>query len=256
MGAKASQFTSLAIVYSTVYSDADQIKHQSSASLAFVRGNHRGPVNSPHKWPVTPKRFPFDDVIMEYELIIAIWNRAYMTGQCIRTWQLTLQLNYFHCMDIFFYKHFIRVTVKWRDWHLNSPAQQLFTQPFIQAQKAPANSSHKGPVMRKRFPFADVIMSVHFKLIFFVNVLLEAQFINYKSWNICAVTRNVYYYAKCIIAYIGPEKLVCSISFYRLLVNVFYKQGREARQKYVFIKIYVQSLHRKWKWMPSLTLTL
>ena len=53
MSAIASQITSLTIVYSTVYSAADQRKHQSSASLAFVRGNHRGPVNSPHKWPVT-----------------------------------------------------------------------------------------------------------------------------------------------------------------------------------------------------------
>ena len=53
MGAIASQITSLTIVYSTVYSDADQRKHQSFASLAFVRGIHRGPVNFPHKWPVT-----------------------------------------------------------------------------------------------------------------------------------------------------------------------------------------------------------
>ena len=37
MGAIASQITSLTIVYSTVYSDAHQRKHQSSASLAFVR---------------------------------------------------------------------------------------------------------------------------------------------------------------------------------------------------------------------------
>ena len=59
----ASQITSLTIVYSTVYSDADdQRKHQSSASLAFVWGIHRGPVNSPHKW----KMFPFDDVIICY----------------------------------------------------------------------------------------------------------------------------------------------------------------------------------------------
>ena len=65
MGMIASQITSLTIVYSTVYSDADQRKHQSSASLAFVQGIHRGPVNSPHKWPVTRKMFPFDDVIME-----------------------------------------------------------------------------------------------------------------------------------------------------------------------------------------------
>ena len=64
MGAAASQITSLTIVHWTVYSDADQTKHQSSASLAFVWGIHRGPVNSSHKWPVTRKMFPFDDVIM------------------------------------------------------------------------------------------------------------------------------------------------------------------------------------------------
>ena len=46
MGAIASQITSLTIVYSTVYSDADQRRHQSSASLAFVWGIHRGAVNS------------------------------------------------------------------------------------------------------------------------------------------------------------------------------------------------------------------
>ena len=49
---------------STVYSGADHRKHQSSASLVFVRGIHRWAVNSPHKWPVTRKMFPFDDVIM------------------------------------------------------------------------------------------------------------------------------------------------------------------------------------------------
>ena len=64
IGTIASQITSLMIVYSTVYSDADQRKYQSSASLAFVRGIHRRLVNSPHKWPVTRKMFPFHDVIM------------------------------------------------------------------------------------------------------------------------------------------------------------------------------------------------
>ena len=49
-----------------LYLDTDQRKHQSSASLAFVRGIHRGPVNSPHKWQVTRKMLPFDDVIMEW----------------------------------------------------------------------------------------------------------------------------------------------------------------------------------------------
>ena len=60
----ASQITSFTSVYSTVYSDTDQRKYQSSASLAFVGGIHRRPVNSPHRWPVTRKLFPFDDVIM------------------------------------------------------------------------------------------------------------------------------------------------------------------------------------------------
>ena len=64
MGAIASQITRRTIVYSTVYSDADQRKNQSYVSQAFVRGIHRGPVNSPHKWPVTRKMFPFDDVTM------------------------------------------------------------------------------------------------------------------------------------------------------------------------------------------------
>ena len=61
MIAMTSQITSLTIVYSTAYSGVDQRKHQSYASLAFVRGIHRWPVNSPHKGPVTRKMFPFDD---------------------------------------------------------------------------------------------------------------------------------------------------------------------------------------------------
>ena len=64
MSGVASQSTSITIVYSAVYSGTDQRKHQSSASQAFVRGIHRGPVNSPHKGLVTWKMFPFDDVIM------------------------------------------------------------------------------------------------------------------------------------------------------------------------------------------------
>ena len=65
MSAMSSQITSLAIVYSTVYSGANQRQHQSSESLAFVRGIQRWPVNSTHKGPVTRKMFPFDDVIMD-----------------------------------------------------------------------------------------------------------------------------------------------------------------------------------------------
>ena len=83
MSAMVSQITSLTIVYSTVYLGAYQRKHQSSASLAFVWGIHRGLVNSPHKWPVTRKIFPFDDVIIKYLIghvamvaMIGIINKA------------------------------------------------------------------------------------------------------------------------------------------------------------------------------------
>ena len=67
MTAIACQIPNLTIIYSTVYSGTDQRKHQSSASLAFVRGIHRSPVNSPHKWQVTREMFPFDDVIMIFD---------------------------------------------------------------------------------------------------------------------------------------------------------------------------------------------
>ena len=73
MGTIASQITSLTIVYSTVYSSADQRKRQSSASLAFVRGIHRWPVNSPHKWPVTRKMFPFYEVIIKVSASTERW---------------------------------------------------------------------------------------------------------------------------------------------------------------------------------------
>ena len=64
MGAMVSQITSLTIVYSIIYSGPEQRKHQSSTSLAFVRGIHLWLKNSPHKWPVVWKMFPFDDIIM------------------------------------------------------------------------------------------------------------------------------------------------------------------------------------------------
>ena len=70
MSAMVSQITGVTIVYPTVCSGADQRKHQRWASLAFVWGIHRWPVNSPqpvnspHKGPVMRKRFPFHDVVM------------------------------------------------------------------------------------------------------------------------------------------------------------------------------------------------
>ena len=57
MSAMASQITSLANVYSSVYSGANQRKHRSSASLLFVWGIRRWLVNSSRQGPVMRKCF-------------------------------------------------------------------------------------------------------------------------------------------------------------------------------------------------------
>ena len=63
------------IITVTSYCVQSRLKHQSSASLAFVRGLHRWPVNSPHKWPITRKIFPFDDLIMWYiDISLFVWS--------------------------------------------------------------------------------------------------------------------------------------------------------------------------------------
>ena len=126
MGNIASQITSHAIVDSAVYSGAHQRKYQCSASLAFVRGIQRGPVNSPHKWPLTRKMFPL------------------MTSSCIR-WSMWLtEMIYLMCEryevelqemtfiitihdDVIKWKHFPRY------W------------PFVPGiHRSPVNSPHKG----------------------------------------------------------------------------------------------------------------
>ena len=101
MGTIASQITSLSIVYSIVYSDADQRKHQSSTSLTFVRGIHRGPVNSPHKWPVTREMFPFDDVIMH-------WSKC-------KLWEKVRHSS--HVFTLIICRH----GAIWHQWHMGWP---------------------------------------------------------------------------------------------------------------------------------------
>ena len=105
MGTVESLITSLTIVYTTVYSDADQSKLQSSASLAFVWGIHWGQVNSLHKWPVTWKMFPFDDVIMELNSISwthMSFNINYVTlvSNCFMTYDL--------CFILVISKHYFK----------------------------------------------------------------------------------------------------------------------------------------------------
>ena len=64
MSAMASQITGVSVVYSTICSGTDQRKPKSPALLAFVRGIHRWPVNSPHTRPVTRNMFSFDVITL------------------------------------------------------------------------------------------------------------------------------------------------------------------------------------------------
>ena len=88
MSAIVSPITSMTIVCSTVYSGADQRKHQSSASLAFVWGI---PVNFRHEGPVTWKMFPFDGVIMTFTKTVESctksvkWGRSWVMGAAATT---------------------------------------------------------------------------------------------------------------------------------------------------------------------------
>ena len=132
MGAMAYQITSLTIVYSSVYSGADQRKHQSSASLAFVRRIHRWPVNSPHKEPVTRKMFPFDDVIMSVNHWIQKRNWVQYIPWIMHSWRLDvlcsglIPMNVTHD-DVIKWKHFPRY------W------------PFVRGiHRSPVKSLHKG----------------------------------------------------------------------------------------------------------------
>ena len=79
MGPMASQTISFTIVYSTVYWDADQRKHQSFASLAFVLGIRRWPLNSQHKWSVTRKMCLFDSVIISTQIPQGFNNKIHLT---------------------------------------------------------------------------------------------------------------------------------------------------------------------------------
>ena len=86
----ASEVTSLTVVYSTVYSDVDQRKHQSSASLAFVWGIHRDRWIPRTKGQLRGKCF---------HLMTSSWNLAYQ-HYITKFWK--------HHGDVTTWKHFLR----------------------------------------------------------------------------------------------------------------------------------------------------
>ena len=129
MDEMASQITSLMIVYSTIYSGDDQIKHQNSVSLVFVWGIHRWSVNSPHKWPVTRKMFPFDDVNM---------NPCVNCGQLDQTvfsvdHQQSTYLWYYWFQD-FSYRVSTERKITRGSWFLIQPSQNIIQSSVIITQ--------------------------------------------------------------------------------------------------------------------------
>ena len=178
-GAMASQITSLAIVYSTVYSGADQSKYRSSASMAFVWGIHRGPVNSPHKWPVTRKVFPFDDVIMNENTlynhrlvfseehfyhslrIFTETHRLVCASLCIQTtWTCFLSTVWYD--DVITWKHFPRYWPLVWGIHRWSPHKGQCAELWcflLSAPKCWVNNRETGDLRRHR-AHHDVIVMV------------------------------------------------------------------------------------------------
>ena len=79
MGAMASQITSFTIVYSIVYSGADQRNIKASRHWPLCgqfTGDRRNP---PHEWPVTRKMFPLDDVIMDAFMLLFLFQYTPLT---------------------------------------------------------------------------------------------------------------------------------------------------------------------------------
>ena len=89
MVAMASQITSRQTVCSTACPGPDQRKHQSCAFVAFVRGIHWWPVNSPHKGPVTRKMFPFVDVIMSCIFLVTYFLQVSVNIEYVYANQMT-----------------------------------------------------------------------------------------------------------------------------------------------------------------------
>ena len=153
MNAIASEITSRRFVNSTVYSGADRGKHESSASLAFVRGIHRGPVDSTHKWPVTRKMFPFDDVIIyPWEL-----HPEFCAKRLAILWP-SLRWRHNRRDGVSNHQpHDIYSTVYSDGDQRNH--QSSASLAFVRGiHRGPVNYPHKWPVTRKMSPCDDVIM--------------------------------------------------------------------------------------------------
>ena len=144
-----------------------------------MRGIHRRPVNSPHKWPVTRKMFPFDDVIMAYRRTTgtSAWPRSLHEpsvhrgessvrgGPQLPEHRRLAQIKHDHYHDVIMSAMASQITSLTT---INSVVYSGTDQRQHQSSASlafvmgihqwPVNSPHKGPVTRKMFPFDNVIM--------------------------------------------------------------------------------------------------
>ena len=214
----ASQITDVLNVCSIVYSGTDQRKHQSSASLALVRGIHRWPVNSPHKEPVTWKMFPFDDVIIAYPkgrgvrcimciesiISVAVKSLLYDMKCHVKLGHLTPEfVTVLNTSDIPF-QH--KADFTWASWCFKSLSPQVFVQQvvkvdinenikilhyltFLRGIHWRLDTPHKWPVMQKQFPCHDIIMNITI----YINITLCWPYlVNYHNFYISVLSTSLY----------------------------------------------------------------
>ena len=173
MSAMASKITCFSIICSSVGSGANK-KNQSSTSLAFVRGIHRCPVNSPHNSPITRKMFAFDYAIMLWKISVktticctnskwgwlAHYSDALKASWSLKSWQLDSLV-----------KSLPQVTAD------NTLTLWISESPAWSAHLWPMDSSRKVPVMRKAFLCRDTVMVYEYNMVWishFIDAIVPA----------------------------------------------------------------------------------
>ena len=154
MSPAASQITSLTIVYSIDYSGTDQRKHQSSASLAFVWGIHRRPVNSPAQMANNAENVSIWWRHHEFSLSDIIVNSR--KGWRLHYSNITYDISNHPPARLMFVQQPFRANNNNGD--IEAPNYWLFVRKIHRVQ---VYSVQKGPVIPKMFPCYDVIKNVH-----------------------------------------------------------------------------------------------
>ena len=162
MTTRASQITSLTVVYSTIYSDADQRKHQSSAWLAFVWGIHRDRWIPRTKGQLRGKCFH----LMTSSCMLKLVPNHNQSG--LSNWgsDLLIRLISIHSL---LWRHNGHDGVSNHQPHncllnrlfrrISKKTSKLRVTGFVWGiHRGLVNSRYKWPVTRKMFPFDDIVM--------------------------------------------------------------------------------------------------